>query len=44
MLATGRLPMMARYLAAGDRGFGLDTLVEFGLQRLLSGLAEVIDG
>ncbi|MET8151780.1 TetR/AcrR family transcriptional regulator C-terminal domain-containing protein [Actinoplanes sp. NPDC049668] len=42
-LATGRLPMMARYLAASDREFDLDTLVEFGLQRLLSGLAEVLE-
>jgi DNA-binding transcriptional regulator YhcF (GntR family) len=43
VLATGRLPMMTRYLAAGDRAFDLDTLVEFGLQRLLSGLAQVLD-
>ncbi|GID92588.1 TetR/AcrR family transcriptional regulator C-terminal domain-containing protein [Amorphoplanes digitatis] len=43
VLATGRLPMMARYLAADDRDFNLDTLVEFGLQRLLSGLAEVLE-
>ncbi|MEU7904797.1 TetR/AcrR family transcriptional regulator C-terminal domain-containing protein [Actinoplanes sp. NPDC049118] len=43
VLATGRLPMMTRYLAAGDREFDLDMLVEFGLQHLLSGLAQVLE-
>ncbi|AGZ43582.1 TetR/AcrR family transcriptional regulator C-terminal domain-containing protein [Actinoplanes friuliensis] len=43
VLATGRLPMMARYLAADDREFDLGTLVEFGLQRLLDGLAPLLD-
>jgi DNA-binding transcriptional regulator YhcF (GntR family) len=43
VLATGRMPMMVRYMAAEDREFDLDTLVEFGLQRLLGGLALVLD-
>jgi DNA-binding transcriptional regulator YhcF (GntR family) len=42
VLATGRMPMMVRYMAADDREFDLDTLVEFGLQRLLDGLALVL--
>jgi DNA-binding transcriptional regulator YhcF (GntR family) len=43
VLAGGRLPMMARFMAADDREFGLDSLLEFGLQRLLDGLAPLLD-
>jgi DNA-binding transcriptional regulator YhcF (GntR family) len=43
VLATGRLPMMARYLADDDREFDLDTLLEFGLQRLLDGLTPLLE-
>jgi AcrR family transcriptional regulator len=42
VLASGRLPMMARFVAAGDE-FNLDILLEFGLQRLLDGLAPLLD-
>ncbi|GIM88540.1 TetR/AcrR family transcriptional regulator C-terminal domain-containing protein [Paractinoplanes toevensis] len=42
VLATGKLPMMARFAATGDE-FGLDVLLEFGLQRLLDGLAPLVD-
>ncbi|MGX6606072.1 TetR/AcrR family transcriptional regulator C-terminal domain-containing protein [Micromonosporaceae bacterium Da 78-11] len=42
VLATGRLPMMARFMAADDRRFTLDTLLEFGLQRLLDGLEPLL--
>ena len=41
VLATGRLPMMARF-AAGDHEFDLDLLLDFGLQRLLDGLASLL--
>lgn len=43
ILATGELPMMARFIAA-DRPFDLDILVEFGLQRLLDGLERLLSG
>ena len=43
VLAGGKLPMMARFVAAEDREFDLDTLLEFGLQRLLDGLAPLLD-
>ena len=42
VLATGKLPMMARFLAAEDQSFSLDTLLEFGLQRLLDGLETLL--
>jgi hypothetical protein len=42
VLASGQLPMMARFIAA-DREFDLDTLLEFGLQRLLDGLVPLLD-
>ena len=42
VLATGRLPMMARYLAAQRDDFDLDVLFEFGLQRVLDGLAPMM--
>jgi DNA-binding transcriptional regulator YhcF (GntR family) len=38
VLATGELPMIARFVEADDSEFGLDLLLEFGLQRLLDGL------
>ncbi|MFF5291577.1 TetR/AcrR family transcriptional regulator C-terminal domain-containing protein [Paractinoplanes globisporus] len=38
VLASGRLPMMARALTGDDLEFDLDILLEFGLQRLLDGL------
>jgi DNA-binding transcriptional regulator YhcF (GntR family) len=43
VLASGKLPMMARFVTAEDREFDLDTLLEFGLQRLLDGLAPLLD-
>ena len=43
VLASGQLPMMARFIAADDREFDLDTLLEFGVQRLLDGLAPLLD-
>lgn len=43
VLASGQLPMIARYLATSDQDFDLDTLLEFGLQRLLDGLASLLD-
>ncbi|GAA0449687.1 GntR family transcriptional regulator [Paractinoplanes deccanensis] len=41
VLATGKLPLMARFMA-GDHEFGLDLLLDYGLQRLLDGLAAVM--
>lgn len=38
VLATGELPLMARFLASDDREFDLGILFDFGLQRLLDGL------
>lgn len=38
VLATGRLPLMARFMASTDRELTLDLLLEYGLQRLLDGL------
>ncbi|MBL7258649.1 TetR/AcrR family transcriptional regulator C-terminal domain-containing protein [Paractinoplanes lichenicola] len=38
VLATGRFPQMARFITAEDRSFDLDSLFDFGLQRLLDGL------
>ncbi len=37
-LATGKLPLMARFLASDDRELTLDLLLDYGLQRLLDGL------
>ena len=42
VLATGRLPLIARFATAEDAEFDLDLLFEFGLQRLLDGLASVL--
>lgn len=38
VLGTGRMPLMARFVADGGGDFNLDILLEFGLQRLLDGL------
>ncbi|WP_250005646.1 TetR/AcrR family transcriptional regulator C-terminal domain-containing protein [Actinoplanes sp. M2I2] len=38
VLAAGRLPLMARFMATSDRELNLDMLLEYGLQRLLDGL------
>jgi AcrR family transcriptional regulator len=43
VLAEGKLPMMARYTALPSAGLGLDTLLEYGLQRLLDGLAPLVE-
>ena len=42
VLATGRLPLIARFATAGDAAFDLDLLLDFGLQRLLDGLASLL--
>ncbi|MCO8270497.1 TetR/AcrR family transcriptional regulator C-terminal domain-containing protein [Actinoplanes sp. TRM 88003] len=39
VLAGGKLPLMARFMASDDRELTLDLLLEFGLQRLLDGLS-----
>jgi DNA-binding transcriptional regulator YhcF (GntR family) len=41
LMASGRFPMLSRYLTRGPE-FDLDQLMEFGLQRLLDGLARLI--
>jgi DNA-binding transcriptional regulator YhcF (GntR family) len=43
VLASGRLPLIARFVADDDHEFDLDILLEFGLQRLLDGLAPLVD-
>jgi hypothetical protein len=43
MMADGRLPMMERITTAGY-DFDLDGLFEFGLQRLLDGIATLVEG
>lgn len=42
VLADGRLPLMARFITADDVVWNLDMLFEFGLQRLLDGLAPLL--
>ncbi|MGK5683207.1 TetR/AcrR family transcriptional regulator C-terminal domain-containing protein [Actinoplanes sp. URMC 104] len=42
VLATGELPLMARFIATGDQDFDLDILLDFGLQRLLDGLETLL--
>jgi DNA-binding transcriptional regulator YhcF (GntR family) len=42
VLASGRLPMMSRFLAGSDQEFDLDILMEFGLGRLLDGLQHLL--
>jgi DNA-binding transcriptional regulator YhcF (GntR family) len=44
LLGSGRFPMIARFETADDVEFSLDLLMEFGLQRLLDGLAPLLDG
>jgi DNA-binding transcriptional regulator YhcF (GntR family) len=39
VLASGDLPLLARYATTPDVEFDLDELMEYGLQRLLDGLA-----
>ncbi|GID32847.1 TetR/AcrR family transcriptional regulator C-terminal domain-containing protein [Paractinoplanes brasiliensis] len=43
VLATGELPLMARFIASDDREFDLDILFDFGLRRLLDGLETLLD-
>ena len=44
VLASGRFPHMSAYVGApGSADFSLDTLFEFGLQRLLDGLAPLLE-
>ena len=43
ILGSGRFPMMARFVTADDVEFSLDLLMEFGLQRLLDGLAPLVE-
>ena len=42
VLASGRYPHLARMVAAPDVELDLDTLFEFGLERLLEGYAALI--
>lgn len=42
LMATGRFPLLERILTDGY-DFDIDELFEFGLQRLLDGLAVLID-
>jgi hypothetical protein len=42
ILADGRHPLMARFITADDAVWNLDMLFEFGLQRLLDGLAPLL--
>ncbi|WP_433288665.1 TetR/AcrR family transcriptional regulator C-terminal domain-containing protein [Micromonospora sp. CA-244673] len=42
VLADGRLPLMARFITADEGVWNLDMLFEFGLQRLLDGLAPLL--
>jgi hypothetical protein len=37
-IASGRFPVLSRVAAVPDIDMGLDTLFEFGLQRMLDGL------
>lgn len=42
VLADGRLPLLARFITADEGVWNLDMLFEFGLQRLLDGLAPLL--
>ena len=42
VLAGGDFPMLARYAIEPDADFGLDELMEFGLQRLLDGIDRLL--
>ena len=44
ILDTGRYPMITRAVADDDLDITVDRLMEFGLQRLLDGLAPVLEG
>nr|WP_221374180.1 TetR/AcrR family transcriptional regulator C-terminal domain-containing protein [Actinoplanes polyasparticus] len=44
VLATGKLPLMARFMASDNRELTLDLLLEYGLQRLLDGLETQLSG
>ncbi|MCY1145677.1 TetR/AcrR family transcriptional regulator C-terminal domain-containing protein [Actinoplanes sp. Pm04-4] len=44
VLTSGRLPLMARFMASSERELTLDSLLEYGLQRLLDGLSRQILG
>lgn len=41
-LADGRLPLMTRFITADNAAWDLDMLFDFGLQRLLDGLAPLL--
>ena len=41
VMASGRYPMLSRYLTR-EPEFDLEQLMEFGLQRLLDGLARLV--
>ncbi|MBV9133116.1 MAG: TetR/AcrR family transcriptional regulator C-terminal domain-containing protein [Chloroflexi bacterium] len=43
VLESGRYPQLARIIAASDVDLDLDTLFEFGLERLLDGYATLIE-
>src|SRR5438874_12106121 len=43
VLASGHFPQLARVIAAPDVDLDLDTLFEFGLDRLLDGYAALIN-
>jgi AcrR family transcriptional regulator len=43
LLTSGDYPLLARAVASEDLDFDLDQLLEFGLQRLLDGLAALLD-
>jgi AcrR family transcriptional regulator len=44
VLAGGGFPMMSRYVTGPDADFGLDELMEYGLQRLLDGIDLLLSG
>jgi DNA-binding transcriptional regulator YhcF (GntR family) len=44
VLATGKLPLMARFAAADDREFDLDALLDIGLRAILDGLQQRFHG
>jgi AcrR family transcriptional regulator len=44
ILGSGRYPLMHRAVADPELEFDVDRLMEFGLQRLLDGLAPVLEG
>ena len=44
ILSSGDYPLMARAVTGEDLEFDVDRLMEFGLQRLLDGLAPILEG